>query len=96
MEQASVNELFAVLLAFLCVRLITWSRPIGALVAACLLCTGLPYQISAWPLQRTTQPAGGGGRSFAAFDRFFPLGNFLHERVHPFQGAKIKPAISMR
>jgi hypothetical protein len=78
--------LAAVLLAFVCVRVFDWNRAAGAVVTALLLATNVAGQASAWPIPPIKYSLQTEGRSFPAFDRWFPLGNYLHEVSHPFVG----------
>jgi uncharacterized membrane protein len=76
--------LAAVLLAFMCVNVLRWSRVVGAPVTACLLLTALFHVALSRPL--TFMNPLSQERSFRAYDVFFPLGNLLHEITRPYAG----------
>ena len=78
--------LSAVLLAFMCRAILGWNRLAGAALTGVLLFTGLFSQLSAWPTPAQAYSLQTEGRSFPAFDTFFPLGNFLYELTHPVDG----------
>jgi len=76
--------LAAVLLAFMCVNVLRWSRVVGVPVTACLLLTALFHVALSSPL--TFMNPLSQERSFRAYDVFFPLGNLLHEITRPYAG----------
>ena len=78
--------LAAILLAFVCVRTFEWNRVVGMAVGALLLVTNVAGKASAWPIPPIRYSLQTEGRSFPGFDLWFPLGNYLHEVTHPFEG----------
>jgi hypothetical protein len=78
--------LAAVLLAFMCVQVVRWSRLVGIACTATLLLTGVAGKVSAWPIPPLTYTLQTDGRSFPLCDTWFPLGNYLYEVTHPFTG----------
>jgi hypothetical protein len=76
----------AVLLAFMCRRVLAWRRAVGTGLTAVLLLTGVVHQASAWPVLHAQYNLHLEGRSFATFDWLFPLGNHLYEVSHPYLG----------
>jgi hypothetical protein len=76
-----ILPLAAALFAFMCAYLWTRNRAAGAAFTACLLLTGLFHV----PLEGR-HALETGGRSFPAYDVCFPLGNYLHEVTHPYEG----------
>lgn len=83
----SLLPVFAVILAFVSVRVWDWNRPAGASLGTMLLLTGLLHEASALPFPELTAPWTDASRSNRTFDRYFPLGNFVEEIAHPFVGA---------
>ena len=76
----------ALLLACMGVAVFRWSGVAGTVLVACTMLTGLLHQLSAAPLPAPSFNLLLEGRSFPVYDRFFPLGNFLHEVSHPYVG----------
>ncbi len=82
---ANLLPVFAVLLGWLSVRAYEMQRAAGGALAALLLVTGIFAELSAAPTRY-----GGDfspGRTSRTLDWVFPLGNFLTELTHPFEGA---------
>jgi hypothetical protein len=78
--------LAAVLLAFMCHRLLRWNRIVGGLFIACALLTGVLSQLSGAPFSYSLYTLPSEGRSFPICDTFFPLGNYLYEVTHSYFG----------
>ncbi len=84
----SVNLLpvAAVLLAFMCRSVVRWSRVVGFVLTAILMFTAVLHDVSAWPLLYARYNLHLEGRTFAIYDRLFPLGNHLYEVTHSYEG----------
>jgi hypothetical protein len=82
---ANLLPVFAVLLAWLSVRAWSMQRVAGASFAALLLVSGVFYEVSALGSRYAGAYTKGG--TFRGLDWAFPLGNFLYELAHPFEGA---------
>jgi hypothetical protein len=76
-----IVPLAAVLLAFVSSRMCVLSRVAGTAFTAVLLLTGVFHLPLAGRHALET-----GGRSFPTYDVLFPLGNYLHEITHPYEG----------
>jgi len=84
----SVNLLpvAAVLLAFMCRSVLRWSRVAGVVFTATLMFTAVLHDVSAWPVLYARYNLHLEGRTFAFYDRLFPLGNHFYEVTHPYEG----------
>lgn len=76
----------AVVLAWLSAAALRAHRPAGVALTALLLLTAVPHRLSAWPITYAHYNLHLQGRSFWAYDVFFPLGNLLHEVAHSWVG----------
>jgi hypothetical protein len=76
----------AVLIAFMCVRVSAWNRLAGVVATVSLAATGLLHAASAWPIPPTRYSVHTEARSFPSYDLYFPLGNYLYEVTHDFDG----------
>ena len=84
----SVNLLpvAAVLLAFMCRSVFRWNHLVGFALTAVLMFTPVLHDVSAWPVLYARYNLHLEGRTFAIYDRLFPLGNHLYEVTHPYEG----------
>src|SRR5258705_4371955 len=74
-----------VMLAFMCVSVLRWSRFVGAPITACLMLTALFHMTVPTPLSVLRADLSR-QRSFYVYDLFFPLGNLLYEFTRPYSG----------
>ena len=75
-----------VLLAFMCARVLRWSRLVGAPITACLLLTAMAHMALPLPQPFFKLNELAKRRSFRVYDVFFPLGNVVHELTRPYPG----------
>ncbi len=76
----------SVLLAFMCVSVLRWSRLVGAPLTACLVLTAMFHVAVPIPQPFFNLRELARLRSFHAYDVFFPLGNVLYELARPYPG----------